>query len=54
MGMFDGDPDFENLDALRKSGYRGAVDENGEPTSLSVWGAKHGYSISDDEPDEEE
>ena len=29
MGLFDDDPAFQNLKALRKSGYDGPVDQDG-------------------------
>jgi hypothetical protein len=29
MGLFDGDPKFEALKALRESGYDGPIDQDG-------------------------
>jgi hypothetical protein len=32
MGLFDDDPKYQALKALRESGYDGPIDQDGQPT----------------------
>ncbi len=32
MGIFDKDPSYQKLEALRDSGYEGGIDQDGNPT----------------------
>ncbi|MEV1295750.1 hypothetical protein [Pseudonocardia sp. NPDC049635] len=40
--MGKADDSYEALKALRDSGYRGPVDEDGKATTHEDWRAKHG------------
>lgn len=36
------DESYEKLKKLRDSGYRGPIDENGDPTTHEAWCERHG------------
>ncbi|GAA1404102.1 hypothetical protein GCM10009613_65900 [Pseudonocardia kongjuensis] len=44
------DASFEELKALRDSGYRGPVDEEGKPTTHEQWCEKHGIDPTTGKP----